>query len=220
MGRAIDRRAAGAGVVVAAITLLLAAGAALWWQRNQGGTHRASIGPTTVVLFGDSLTEEGDWEALLPGRSVSNQGYSGFTSAQLIPVAEDVAADQPRLVLILAGTNDIRDGHPPSWTEANLAEILDRFQEASPATTVIVQTLLPRADAPTEVVATSERIVALADSRDVTVVDLHPAFDDGAGGLRPADTRDDLHLSEAGYQRWIGILEPVLDAALGPVTDD
>lgn len=209
-----------AAVTAIAVLVAVLAAAALWWQRNQGGTQRATIGPASVVLLGDSLTEEGDWETLLPGRPVSNQGYSGYTSAQLLPVAEDIAAKRPRLVLILAGTNDIRDGHPPSWTEANLIEILDRLHADGSSTTVLLQTLLPRADAPAEVVATNERVVAVARSRGVPLVDLHPVFDDGAGGLRPADTRDDLHLSEAGYQRWVEVLEPILAAELGSSAGD
>ncbi|MEL6981782.1 MAG: GDSL-type esterase/lipase family protein [Actinomycetota bacterium] len=218
----IGRWSTGGGVrvaAVAALAVVVAAGAALWSQRNQGGTHRASIGPGSVVLLGDSLTEEGDWDALLPGRPVSNQGYSGFTSAELVPVAEDVAAGRPRLVLILAGTNDIRDDQPPDWTEANLSEILDRLEAAGPSTTVILQTLLPRDDARAEVLAANERVVALAEARGLAIIDLHPVFDDGAGGLRPAETRDGLHLTDAGYQLWRQALEPVLDAELGPVPD-
>jgi len=205
----------GAAALAAAVVGGSLIGAVLRWQRGQDGTDRGSIGPATVVLFGDSLTEEGDWARLLPDRPVANQGYSGFTTEQLIPIAESVAADRPRLVLVLAGTNDIRDGHPPAWTERQLIAVLDRLEAAGPETTVIVQTLLPRADAAEEVVATNERIVALAADRGVAIVDLHPSFDDGAGGLRAEETRDGLHLSEAGYRRWVELLEPVLARELG-----
>ncbi len=207
----MDRPVALATAVLAAVVVGgFLVGALIRWQRGQDGTDRGSIGPTTIVLFGDSLTEEGEWSRLLPDRPVANHGYSGFTSEQLVPIADEVAAAGPRLVLVLAGTNDIRDGHPPAWTERQLGAILDRLQDAGSDTTVVLQTLLPRADAADEVVATNERIVALAADRGVPVLDLHPSFDDGAGGLRAEETRDGLHLSEAGYQRWVELLEPVL----------
>lgn len=211
----MDRPVAiGAAALVLLAVAGVAIGAAVRWQRSQGDTDRGPIGPSTVVLLGDSLTEEGDWAALLPDWPVANQGHSGFTSEELVPIAEAVAAHRPRLVLVLAGTNDIRDGHPPAWTEDNLVAIVDRFQAASPDTVVVLQTILPRADAPAEVAATNERILALAAERGLIVLDLHPAFDDGAGGLRPEETRDGLHLSEAGYRRWVDLLEPFLAGEL------
>ncbi len=203
------------GAVLAAVAVAIAGGLTLWWQRGQGGTARAPIGSDTVVLLGDSLTEFGDWDQLLPGWPVANRGYAGYTSEQLVPVAAEVAADGPRLVVILAGTNDIRDGHPPAWTEGHLNALLDELEDRAPAATVVVQTLLPRADAVAEIEAANEMIRALGAARGLTVLDLHPGFDDGAGGLRPAETVDGLHLSDAGYRRWAAILAALLADELG-----
>lgn len=166
------------------------------------------------MLLGDSITERGDWDDLLPDRPVSNHGYSGYTSEQLVPVAEDVAADRPRLVLVLTGTNDIRDGHGPEWTIRRLEQIIERFQSDSPATRVVLQTVLPRADAPAEVLVLNGAIVELASARGLAVLDLHPLFDDGRGGLRSAETTDGLHLSAAGYERWAAVLDRDLDGLL------
>lgn len=211
----MDRPVAIGAAALAVIAVAgVAVGAVIRWQRGQDATDRATIGPSTVVLLGDSLTEEGDWATLLPDRPVANRGYSGFTSDELVPVAGTVAAEQPRLVMVLAGTNDIRDGHPPAWTERHLRAIVDRFDAASPDTVVALQTLLPRADAPGDVVATNERIVALAAERGLPLLDLHPSFDDGTGGLRPEETPDGLHLNDAGYRRWVELLEPFLDRQL------
>lgn len=199
-----------ATVALAVIAIGGAAGAFLWWQRGQGGTHRASIDASTVVLLGDSLTELGDWASLLPGHPVSNHGYSGYTTEELIPVAESVAAEQPRMVLIMTGTNDIRDARPPAWTESHLLAILDHFDRSAPDTTIVIQTVLPRADAVGQVAAVNERLMAVATERGLTVLDLHPHFDDGDGGLRAEETTDGIHISELGYQRWAGVLDAFL----------
>lgn len=206
-------------VGAALVAVIVAAGLAAWWQRGQGGTNRAPIGSETIVLLGDSLTEFGDWEELLADRPVANRGFSGFTSEELVPVAAEVAEQRPRLVLVLAGTNDIRDDRPTDWTEGHLRALLDRLDRAGPDTTVVVQTLLPRGDAVAEIDAANEMIRELAAARGLTLLDLHPEFDDGAGSLRTAETDDGLHLTPAGYDRWASILDRFLTAELGPPTD-
>lgn len=198
-------------VGTALLGALVAAGLAAWAWRHDDGVERASIGPTTVVLLGDSLTQMGDWSALLPRLDTANRGYSGYTTAELVPVAERVAREGPAAVLVLTGTNDIRDGLPPATTVTHLGEILDHFRRLSPDTTVVVQTILPRADATAAVAAANEAIGELVAARGVALLDLHPVFDDGAGGLRSSETTDGIHLSAAGYDRWARAIEAFLD---------
>ena len=203
----------GRGAIVGVVVglLILAAGAiglATRWSR--GEVERRAIDSSTIVLLGDSITEGGDWSTLLPDHPIANQGYAGFTTPELRPVAEDVARRSPAAVLILAGTNDIRDGHPPSWTVTELGAILDLFEDRAPGTTVVIQTVLPRSDAPAAVEALNEALAELAAARDVALLDLHPSFDDGTGALRPSDTTDGLHLTERGYRRWAGQLSDAL----------
>jgi len=175
--------------------------------RSEDGQVRRPIDDDSIVMLGDSITAGGDWDALLPGRKVVNQGYPGFTTAQLLPVAVDVAASTPATVFVLTGTNDVRDSLPPQRTQNDLAAILDVFDAASPQTRVVIQTVLPRAATAAEIVATNEAISALAARRGLEVLDLYPEFDDGSGGLRAAETTDGWHLSVVGYDRWSGLVE-------------
>ena len=160
----------------------------------------------SIVMLGDSITEQGPWESSFPDRSISNRGYAGFTTAQLVDVASEVAAQRPRAVYVLTGTNDIRDGRPPSWTVRHLTTILDEFASTAPDTTIIIQTILPRAVGGDEVRATNVGISRLAASRGVDVLDLHTGFDDGNGTLRPSDTDDGIHLTAVGNAVWADLL--------------
>jgi lysophospholipase L1-like esterase len=172
-----------------------------------------SGGPIThdsIVMLGDSITAEADWSRLIPGQPLVNEGHPGFTTAQLVPVAERVAAADPAAVVVLTGTNDIRDRHPSSWTREHLEQLIDRLEVGSTAT-IVVQTVLPRADAPVAVEQVNAEIRELADRRGLRVLDLHDAFDDGTGALRSDETYDGLHLTVDGYQRWADELRPVLD---------
>lgn len=163
-------------------------------------------------MLGDSITEQGDWPSLLPAVPVVNQGHSGFTTAELVAEAETVAAAGPAAVFVLTGTNDIRDRLAPAVTVEHLSTILDRFADASPETTVVVQTVLPRSDAAPQVVETNAAIRALVADRGGRLLDLYPAFDDGSGALRVDETTDGVHLAEAGYRRWRGLLAETLTA--------
>ena len=191
---------AAAGVVGVGAALILV------WVADDG-----RVDADGIVMLGDSITEQGDWQALLPHRSVVNAGRSGYTTAQLVPVAREVAAAKPAIVFVLTGTNDIRDGHPPTWTADRLHELLDAIEAGSPTTTIVVQTILPRDDRPHDALATAEAVRAVAESRGLRVLDLHSPFDDGTGGLRDGETTDGVHLSEAGYMRWAELLRSVLD---------
>ena len=201
-------------IVAAGAAAVLVAGAVIVTVRAQreGRTKRASIGADTIVMLGDSITEEGDWDALLPAWPIANRGHSGYTTAQLLDEAEDIASHQPRSVFILTGTNDIRDGHPPSWTVDRLGEIIDVLRRGAPESQIVLQTILPRSDAREAVRESNRSIRALASELDLQVLDLYPAFDDGSGALRARDTRDGLHLAPAGYQRWAVLLEQALQA--------
>lgn len=190
------------GAVVVSIAGLIA-----WAVRSNADDRR--IGDDSIVLLGDSITAEGQWDRLLPDRPLVNEGHPGFTTAQLIPVAERVAAADPAVVIILTGTNDIRDGHPPTWTRERLEVLVDRLEDGSQAT-IVVQTVLPRADRSAAVRQVNVEVRELAEQRGLGLLDLYETFDDGTGALRDHETYDGLHLTEDGYRRWANELEAVL----------
>lgn len=189
-------------------SVIVLAGALLVIRARTGGNE---ITGESVVLLGDSITAAGDWGLLLPGSPMANRGFPGFTTEELIAPAEQVAAARPRAVVILAGTNDIRDGHPPSWTIRHLVVILDRLAARSPRSDVTIQSVLPRADAPDAVVELNAALEELANERNLRWVDLHSHFDNGEGGLRQDETTDGIHLSPQGYERWAAVLDDLLD---------
>lgn len=209
----ISRRTVLSGVAVAVAVVVI-----VLLDPRRTSTHRGQIDSTSIVMLGDSITEQADWNSLLPGLPVVNQGHSGFTTEQLVPIARSVGAARPRAVLVLTGTNDIRDGRAPEWTASHLGRLIDTLEQQSPDTTVIVQTVLPRSDHPAEVIATNAAIRAVAASRGLGTLDLYEPFDDGAGGLRTDETTDGIHLSASGYRRWASLLTPPI-AGLDDATD-
>lgn len=199
-------------VVVAGSAVVVTIGLLFARQSGGSGAPNDPIRTESIVMLGDSITAEGEWSALLPGEPVVNRGRSGFTTQQLVEVAGEVATQRPSAVFVLTGTNDIHDGRPPAWTVRHLMDLLDQFESNTPGTEVVVQTILPRSDAPDAVKQANDAIRRLVAERGVRLLDLHPEFDDGAGELRDIETTDGVHLSPVGYRRWADALAPLLDS--------
>jgi hypothetical protein len=200
----VNRRVIAAGcagaIVIVGVWVVVA-------RVREGRARSDVIGADTIVMLGDSITEQADWAALLPAWPIANRGYAGHTTAQLLEEVDEVASRRPRSVFVLAGTNDIRDELPASWTVDRLGELIDRLRRGAPDTVVVLQTVLPRADARDAVGAVNEGIRRLASAQGVELLDLYGAFDDGTGALRGAETTDGIHLTAAGYARWASVLD-------------
>src|SRR4029077_4477105 len=85
-----------------------------------------------VVLMGDSITDmwvQPRFGAFFPGKPYVGRGISGQTTPQmLLRFRADVMALQPKVVVILAGTNDIAGNTGPitlEETEGNLASMAE-----------------------------------------------------------------------------------------------
>src|SRR4029079_6142225 len=79
---------------------------------------------TRVVFFGDSITDLWPMAASFPGKPYINRGIGGQTTSQLlVRFRADVIALAPKVVVILAGTNDIAGNTGP----ISLAEIEGNF---------------------------------------------------------------------------------------------
>jgi lysophospholipase L1-like esterase len=83
-----------------------------------------------VVFFGDSITDMWKLEEYFPGKPYINRGIGGQTTPQmLVRFRQDVIDLQPKVVVILAGTNDIAGNTGPMRREdieanyASLAEL-------------------------------------------------------------------------------------------------
>ncbi len=75
-------------------------------------------GENRVVFFGDSITDMWKLEDYFPGKPYINRGIGGQTTPQmLVRFRQDVIDLHPKVVLILAGTNDIAGNTGPMSLE-------------------------------------------------------------------------------------------------------
>src|SRR5580700_3359392 len=91
------------------------------YQDANATVHPPAKDEKRVVFMGDSMTDmwvQPQFGGFFPGKPYINRGISGQTTPQmLIRFRPDVIALQPKVVVILAGTNDIAGNTGPSTLE-------------------------------------------------------------------------------------------------------
>ena len=177
------------------------------------GLFRVPAPPGRVVFLGDSITEGGLWEELFPDLWILNRGIGGDTTVDLRERLDD-AINEPRVVSLLIGTNDLHGPRPRRDLDAIAArcrDIVERIRDRAPGVGVILNSVMPRTAFHTERLRMlNDRYRSVAMETGAHFIDLWPALADADGELRDELTRDHLHLSAAGYQVWAEILRPHL----------
>ena len=179
-----------------------------------------------VVFLGNSITE--GWAHFFPtmfaGKPYINRGIGGQTTPQmLIRFRQDVIALQPKVVVILAGINDIAGNTGPSTLEMiedNLASMTELAQ--SNGIRVVVSSVLPAADFPwrpgmdpaPKVIALNKWIKDYAAKRGAIYLDYHSAMSDDKGGMRAGLASDGVHPTEVGYRLMAPLAEEAIAKAL------
>jgi lysophospholipase L1-like esterase len=192
-------------------------------------------GERRVVFMGDSITD--NWSktsfgGFFPGKPYVNRGIGAQTTGQmLIRFRADVIALKPRVVVILAGTNDVSGNAGPVAPEAiqdNLASMAELARVAG--IKVVLASLLPVTDAKVDasgkpIQRTTDRppetlralngwIARYARKHGHVFLDYFTAMIDERGALKAELTGDGLHPNAAGYTIMAPLAEKAIAAAL------
>lgn len=179
-------------------------------------------GENRVVYIGDSITESwaAYFPALFPGKPYFGRGISGQTTPQiLVRFRQDVVRLKPKVVVILAGTNDIAGNTGPSSLEMiqdNLASMAEIARANGIG--VVLSSVLPAYDYPwkrglepgPKIAALNSWIRGYAEATGAVYLDYYTAMVDARGGLRSELTRDGVHPNAAGY----AVMAPLAEAAV------
>jgi lysophospholipase L1-like esterase len=182
-------------------------------------------GEKRVVFYGNSITE--GWAplfpAMFPGKPYVGRGISGQTTPQmLVRFRQDVVALKPKVVVILAGTNDIAGNTGPSTIEM-IEDNLAGMTEIARANgiRVVLSSVLPVYDYPwkpglepaPKIVALNAWMKRYAESVGETYLDYHTAMKDARDGLPPELAKDGVHPTEAGYRIMARLVEQAIARA-------
>ena len=183
-------------------------------------------GEARVVFMGNSITDAWarSFPAMFPGKPYVGRGISGQTTPQmLVRFRQDVIALQPKVVVILAGINDIAGNSGPS-TQAMIAANLMSMTEIAKANgiRVVLSSVLPAYDFPwrrgigpgPKVVSLNAWIKCYAAQAGAVYLDYHSRMVDARGGLSAEMASDGVHPTEAGYRLMAPLAEAAIQEAL------
>lgn len=175
-----------------------------------------------VVFLGDSITEGWrlDSPSGFPGKGYINRGISGQTTPQmLVRFRQDVIDLRPKVVVILAGTNDIAGNTGPMTLEETEGNLTDMAELATANhIKVVLCSVTPAVDfwwarglnpAP-KIDALNAWIKDYAAKKHYVYVDFHSALKDAEDGLPKNLSRDGVHPNAAGY----AIMAPLAEAGI------
>ena len=186
-------------------------------------------GENRVVFFGDSITDLWKLEDSFPSKPYVNRGIGGQTTPQmLVRYRQDVIDLEPKVVVILAGTNDIAGNTGPMRNEdieanfASLAE-LAKLHDIK----VVYSSILPvhnyteRAKdffaqrSQTRILALNGWLKDYCAKNNIVYLDYFSALVDDKGMLKKDLADDGLHPNAAGYKVVAPMAEAAIARALG-----
>lgn len=185
-----------------------------------------AAGKNRVVFMGDSITEY--WGrrggAFFPGTPYLNRGISGQTTPQmLVRFWPDVIALQPKVVIVLGGTNDIAGNTGPStpqMIEDNLMAMIDLAHAHH--IRVVLASILPAAKYPwspgidpvAEIRALNDWMRSYCESSGCIYLDYYSNMANPDGSMKANLTIDGVHPNRAGYEAMTPLAEKAIAEAL------
>ncbi len=183
-----------------------------------------------VVFMGDSITDSWDNPTnggFFPGKPYVNRGISGQTTPQmLIRFRPDVIALKPKVVVILAGTNDLAGNTGPTTIEAIQDNLTSMAELAGDnGVRVVFASLLPVSDyelrdgkpiiqtvrrPPEQIIVLNKWMKEYAAKNHLIYLDYFSAMIDDKGFLKDELSNDGLHPNPQGYS----VMNPLVEAAI------
>lgn len=170
-----------------------------------------------IVFLGNSLTEGGKWNELIPKKHVINRGISGDVTYGILARLDEVLRSKPAKIFLLCGVNDMKRGTPNAIIASNIERIIRQVKISSPKTKLYVQGLLPVNESmlpATYANLSNEKIDSLNRSLEtlsskwgVSYINLKTVFADDKGSMRKELSIDGLHLRQASYILWANYLK-------------
>ena len=182
-----------------------------------------------VVFMGNSITEA--WENKRP-EFFENNGYIGrgisgqVTHQMLLRFKSDVIDLKPKVVVILAGTNDIAQNSGFVTLESTAENIFSMAELADyHGIKVILCSVLPAIDFPwhqglepaQKIIELNTLIKKYADKKHFQYVDYYSSMVDDKGGLKVPDytsEKDLVHPNKEGYKIMEELVTPAINKAL------
>jgi lysophospholipase L1-like esterase len=219
-------------------------------DRNSMTAHRqlvdkAKQGRIDIYFEGDSIARRwgatdypellANWKQNFFGWNAADFGWGADLTQNILWRLDNGELDgvNPKIVVLLAGTNNVGNAAPLDGAEAKVADvtrgiqaIVATIQMKAPNATIILTAIFPRNDN-IAVMPVIDKINAnlakLADGAKLRFVNVNSKLANADGVLFEGmmNARDKLHPTVKGYQVWADALKPIFTELLGsPAKED
>ena len=194
-------------------------------RRHRGGNHHqqrmaqfdreADIDTATIVMLGNSLTENGrDWqERLGTSRHVVNRGIIGDNTVGMTERLYQITPYRPKAIFLMAGINDMVGNTSYEQVAQHVIALIEAIRTQAPETQLFVQSILPidetdgrwrtLAGRTDDIPFANMLIKAYCETHGITFIDIFHRMTRGRSNqLRAELSGDGLHLTEQGYRVW------------------
>ncbi len=207
--------------------------------------EKAKKGGIDIYFEGDSITRRwgatdypellANWNQNFFGWNAADFGWGADTIQNILWRLENGELDgvNPKVIVLLAGTNNVGRGSPPGSEETKTADIsrglqaiLRVMQAKAPGATIIVMGIFPRNDSMAAMAVidkVNESLSKLADGKKIRCLNVNGKLADLNGKLFNGmmNASDKLHPTLKGYQVWADALKPIFTELLGaPANED
>jgi lysophospholipase L1-like esterase len=198
------------------------------YREDNAALPAPAAGEDRVVFFGDSITDAWHLNEYFPGKPYANRGIGGQTTPQmLVRFREDVIGLHPKVVIILAGTNDIAGNTGPMSVEeiesnfASLADLAHAHEiQLIYASVLPVHEYTEAAEEmftqrpPEKIVALNQWLKDYCANAGCIYLDYFGAMVDDKGHMKKELADDGLHPNAAGYKVMTPLAEAAIEKAL------
>jgi lysophospholipase L1-like esterase len=214
-------------------------------DQNSMTAHRqlldkAKQGGIDIYFEGDSITRRwgatdypellANWKQNFFGWNAADFGWGADLTQNILWRLDngELGGVNPKIVVLLAGTNNVGNATPVDGGEAKVADvtrgiqaILRAIQRKAPMATVVLTAIFPRNDnmAVMPVIdKVNANLAKLAGGKKLRYLNINSKLANVDGVLFEGmmNARDKLHPTVKGYQVWADELKPIFMELLGP----
>lgn len=175
-------------------------------------------GENRIVFLGDSITDGWKLAEYFPNQPYINRGISGQTTPQmLLRMQPDVVVHKPKVMILLAGTNDISANTGVVTNEFIQGNIRSMVEIAhANGINVVLSSIMPVSDynknakgeiinrttqrPPARILELNKWIKSYCDENGLVYLDYFSAMVDNKGFLKAELANDGLHPNAEGYK--------------------
>ncbi|WP_220399454.1 SGNH/GDSL hydrolase family protein [Galbibacter sp. BG1] len=176
---------------------------------EQDKTEKQNI---DIVMLGNSITYQGNWEKVLNRDDVLNGGKPGWTTQQLSWVIKDfIIPNKPKVCFFKGGINDYTLGISTNRIYQNTCMVLDSIKKVGTHpvfTTVLYQRGAKERNL--KIDSLNHRMEQFCQERGYDFMDLRPYLCED-GDIQPQYVQgDNTHLTPKAYPQWAKAMQPII----------